>query len=55
MPWDPLEPVNPDGGYDEDLRARALNDADALAERLFDEADDYDYAGEDQPFGQPEE
>ncbi|KAI0293934.1 P-loop containing nucleoside triphosphate hydrolase protein [Russula brevipes] len=58
IPWDPSEPVNPDGGYDEELRARALYDADALAERLFDEADDYageDYAGEDQPFGQPEE
>jgi helicase MOV-10 len=55
IPWDPLEPVNSDGGYDEDLRVRALNDSDDMAKRLFDEADDYAYADEDQPYGQPEE
>ncbi|KAI0293936.1 P-loop containing nucleoside triphosphate hydrolase protein [Russula brevipes] len=53
IPWDPLEPVNSDGGYDEDLRVRALGDADALARRLVDEADFG--AGEDQPFREPEE
>jgi helicase MOV-10 len=53
IPWDPLEPVDSDGGYDEDLRVRALGDADALARRLVDEADFG--AGEDQPFREPEE
>ena len=53
IPWDPLEPVNPDGGYDAALRVLALGDADALAQRLMEEAD-FD-AGEDQPFREPEE
>lgn len=53
IPWDPLEPVNPDGGYDAALRILALGDADALAQRLMDEAV-FD-AGEDQPFREPEE
>jgi len=55
IPWDPLEPVNPDGGYDAALRVLALGDADALAQRLMDEAD-FDAGGwEDQPFREPEE
>ena len=53
IPWDPYEPVDPDGGYDVELRIRALNSADALAERLLD-GDDFD-AGEDQPFHEAEE
>lgn len=54
IPWDPLAPVNPDGGYDAELRVRALSDVDALAQRLLDEAD-FDDAGEDQPFREPED
>lgn len=50
IPWDPLAPVNPDGGYDVDLRLRALDDADMLAQRLW-----VDEPGEDQPFREPEE
>jgi helicase MOV-10 len=53
IPWDPREPVNPDGGYDAYLRVCAVRDADALERRLLDEAD-YD-AVEDQPFREPEE
>jgi len=53
IPWDPEELVDPDGGYDVDLRLRALDAADALAERLVDGAD-FD-AGEDQPFRELEE
>jgi helicase MOV-10 len=53
IPWDPLEPVNPDGEYDAALRVLALGDADALAQRLMDEAE-FD-AREDQPFHEPEE
>jgi len=53
IPWDPLAPVNPDGGYDVDLRLRALDDADVLARRLCDEAD-LD-TGDDQPFRELEE
>ena len=53
IPWDPTESVNFDGGYDVHLRLRALNTADALAERLLDAAD-FD-AVEDQPFREPEE
>jgi hypothetical protein len=45
--------VNPEGGYDVDLRMRALNTADALAQRLLDGAD-FD-AGEDRPFRELEE
>jgi hypothetical protein len=45
--------VDPDGGYDAALRVLALGDADALAQRLLDEAD-FD-TGEDQPFHEPEE
>ena len=56
IPWDPNEPVDPDGGYDVEMRMRALDTADALAERLGygDEFDDED-AGEDQPFHVVEE
>ncbi|KAI0263051.1 P-loop containing nucleoside triphosphate hydrolase protein [Gloeopeniophorella convolvens] len=54
IPWDPLVPVNPDGGYDAELRARAVEDADALAQRLLEGAGDPD-AGEDQPFRELEE
>ncbi|KAH9983175.1 P-loop containing nucleoside triphosphate hydrolase protein [Russula compacta] len=54
IPWDPLASVNPDGGYDADLRVRALSDVDALAQRLLDEAD-FDDADEDQPFREPED
>ena len=56
IPWDPNEPVDPDGGYDVEMRMRALDMADALAERLGDgdEFDDED-AGEDQPFHVVEE
>ena len=53
IPWDPLAPVNPDGGYDVDLRLRALGDADVLAQRLCDVAD-LD-TGDDQPFRESEE
>ncbi len=53
IPWDPEEPVDPEGGYDVELRVRALDTADALADRLFDEAE-LD-AGEDQPFQEVEE
>ena len=52
IPWDPTEPVNSDGGYDVDLRMRALGMAETLAERLIDGAD-FD-AGEVQPFQEPE-
>jgi len=45
--------VDPEGGYDVELRVRALDTADALADRLFDEAE-LD-AGEDQPFQEVEE
>jgi hypothetical protein len=45
--------VNPDGGYDVDLRMRALGTADALAQRLLDGAD-FD-ASEDRPFREQEE
>jgi helicase MOV-10 len=55
IPWDPNEPVNPDGGYDVDMRIRALDTADALADRLLDEADLDEDAGEDQPFHEVEE
>ena len=60
IPWDPEEPVNPEGGYDVDLRIRALNTADDLAERLYEE-DEFDEGGfdadlgEDQPFHETEE
>lgn len=53
IPWNPTEPVEFDGGYDVDLRCRALETADALAERLRD-AIDLD-AVEDQPFQETEE
>ncbi len=53
IPWDPQEPVDFDGGYDLDLRIRALDAADTLAERLLD-GDDFD-ANEDQPFHEAEE
>ena len=60
IPWDPSEPVNPEGGYDVDLRMRALETADALAERLeaLDlDGDDFEDAGpgEDQQFNESEE
>lgn len=59
IPWDPTEPVNPEGGYDVDLRIRALDTADALAERLLAGDDDVEGeefgAGEDQPSHQAEE
>lgn len=55
IPWDPSEPVNLEGGYDVDLRIRALETADALAERLLD-GDDFDAGpGEDQQFHEAEE
>ncbi len=44
---------HPCNGYDVELRVRALDTADALADRLFDEAE-LD-AGEDQPFQEVEE
>jgi hypothetical protein len=47
--------VNPDGGYDVDMRIRALDTADALAERLLDGADFDEDPGEDQPFHEVEE
>lgn len=53
IPWDPEEPVDPDGGYDVDLRVRALDTADALAQRLLDEAELN--PGEDQQFHEQEE
>jgi helicase MOV-10 len=49
IPWDPLVPVNPDGGYDIDLRLRALGDADMLAQRLGVDEPDLD-TNDDQPF-----
>jgi helicase MOV-10 len=52
IPWDPEESVDRDGGYDVDLRIRALETAGALTERLQD-GDDFD-AGEDQPFREAE-
>jgi helicase MOV-10 len=59
IPWDSLEPVDPDAEYDAALRLLALDDADALAQRLVDEADFDAYdaydAYEDQPFREPEE
>jgi hypothetical protein len=54
IPWDPLVPVNPDGGYDIDLRLRALGDADMLARRLWVNEVDLD-TNDDQPFREPEE
>ena len=53
IPWDPNEPVNPDGGYDIDLRVRARDTADALEQRLLDGADPD--ATEDRPFRELEE
>lgn len=53
IPWDPVEPVDPDGGYDVDLRTRALDTADTLAQRLLEEPE-LD-PGEDQPFHELEE
>ena len=57
IPWDPEEPVDMEGGYDVELRLRALDTADALAGRLLDGADfdDPGDAGEDQPFRETEE
>jgi helicase MOV-10 len=53
IPWEPDDPVNPDGGYDVDLRIRALNTSTALAQRL-NEGADFD-ASEDRPFREVEE
>jgi hypothetical protein len=55
IPWDPVEPVDPEGGYDVDLRIRALDTADALAERLLDGDDEDGGPGEDQPYHETEE
>jgi helicase MOV-10 len=53
IPWEPEDPVNPDGGYDVDLRIRALSTSNALAERLLD-GGDFD-ASDDRPFREVEE
>ena len=57
IPWDPSEPVDPEGGYDVDLRMRALDGAGALAERLgVLDGDDFDAGpGEDQQLNRSEE